>query len=207
VKNKIGNIIRLLKERNIQTVCVEAGHIYVDEKPGEQHKLGLRIGGMACETLSEVVPRVIKMLFIDDYNPKVSILDLGSYLELTRECGFYPDVVIKEAHLVDEAHILIKKLELSGDTVMHPAGHTHTRRKNIRLRHSNERFTCCALDAALYLRKFRDYGFTITVLPGDTGAQYKKQQDNVRRLLGMVGINEPPMANIFFSQDGNLTIG
>jgi hypothetical protein len=187
-------------------VCVEAGHIYVDETPNGQHHLGLKLGGMFAEIIGKTIPSVIKMLFVDDYNPSVSTLDFSKYLELAESLGFKPDTIIWESSLVDDAHRFVEKLSSADATVVCPEGHTHTRHQNIRLRYVDDRLACCSLDAALYARRFLEYDFNLTILPGESACEYKKQQKNVRRLLRLAGIENLPMANIFFYQDGRFNI-
>lgn len=196
----------LLVRRQVKRACVEAGHIYVDEVPNGQHHMGLKIGGLFADAIAKVVPCVTRMLFVDDYNPEVSTLDFQEYLKLAESLGFTPDLIVWEASLVESAHNFVEALGRADATVINSDGHTHTRHQNIRLRYVDDRLSCCALDATLYARRFQDYDFNVTILPGESECEYKKQQRNVRRLLRLAGIRDLPLANVFFYQDGSFTI-
>lgn len=203
---QISALAELLAKKRVKKVCIEAGHIYMDEIPNGQHHLSLKLGGMFAEILGRTIPSIVKMLFIDDYNPSVSTLQLPEYLELAESLGFSPDVTVWESSLVSDARKFVGKLNEAGATVINPEGHTHTRHQNIRLRYVDDRLTCCSLDAALYARRFREYDFNLTILPGESECEYRKQQRNVRRLLRLAGIENLPLANVFFYQDGNFSI-
>jgi len=196
----------LLVKMKVKKVCVEAGHIYIDETPNDQHRLGLKIGRLFYEKLVTVIPCVTRMLFVDDYNPEILTLNFPEYLKLAESLGFTPDVVVWEESLVKSAHNLVDGLNQAEATTISPDGHTHTRHQNIRLRYVDDRLSCCALDAALYERRFRDYDFNVTILPGESECEYKKQQKNVRRLLRLAGIENLPLANVFFYRDGSFSI-
>ena len=206
VDNQVINFTEELVKRRVEKVCVEAGHIYVDESPNGQHCTSLKIGAIFADAISKVIPSVTKMLFVDDYNPEVSTLDLPEYLKTAAELGFAPDLIVREASLVEEAHRLVEKLGTNNATCVSSDGHTHTRQQNIRLRYVNDRLSCCALDATLYVRKFRDYDFNLTILPGESTCEYKKQQRNVRRLLRLLEIKDLPLVNVFFNENGSFTL-
>jgi len=206
VDNQVINFTKELVKKRIRKVCVEAGHIYVDEIPNGQHHLGLKLGGIFAEAIGKVVPSVAKMLFVDDYNPSVSTLDFPEYLKTAESLGFPPDVIVWEASLVSDARVFVEKLNENDATFVSPEGHTHTRHQNIRLRYVDDRLACCALDATLYARRLKEYDFNLTILPGESACEYKKQQKNVRRLLRLAGIENLPLANVFFYQDGSFNI-
>jgi hypothetical protein len=133
-------------------------------------------------------------------------LDFQEYLRLAEGLGFTPDVIVWEASLVEEAHKIVERLGQEDALCISSAGHTHTRQQNIRLRYVDDRLSCCALDATLYVKRFRDYDFNLTILPGESACEYKKQQKNVRRLLRLLGIKNIPLVNVFFDQNGSFTL-
>lgn len=67
-----GDLCRLKKDLSkakIKTVCLEAGHIYVDEQPHEGHRNNLCAGAHLKKFLEQEGFNVVTTLFVDDYNP------------------------------------------------------------------------------------------------------------------------------------------
>lgn len=197
----------LLSKKRVKKICIEAGHIYVDEEPNGQHHQSLRIGAVFAEILGRHLPNVKKMLFVDDYNPKTSCLDIGKYVETAAELGFRPDILVWESSLCRDAKHITDRLLKDGAAHLDGQGHVCTRKQNIRLKYATGKFTCSALDAALYLHKLDKHDFAITILPDGSAHEYRKQQRNVRRLLRILGRTEVPIANVYFDIDGNFVIG
>ena len=196
----------LLNRKRVRNICIEAGHIYMDETPNDQHHLSLKIGVMFAEVIGKIIPTITKMLFVDDYNPSSSNLHLPDYLQTARTIGFHPDVIVWELSLTENAHNFVEELKKADATTISPDGHIHTRHQNIRLRYKNGRLACSLLDTTLYIKRFKEYDFNLTILPGEFECEYRKQQKNVRRLLRLAGIENLPMANVFFYQDGSFSI-
>jgi hypothetical protein len=87
-EQKFSKLIRLLHRRRAKTVGIEAGHIYIDERPGQEHIQAFEIGVKLSGALIVAGIKPIGIVFIDDYNPERNTLCLRGFLELARGCGF-----------------------------------------------------------------------------------------------------------------------
>ncbi len=201
-------LMRILTGRRVQNVCVEAGHIYRNQRPGQEQLQGFTIGSDICCRLIVARIRPHRMVFIDDYNPEEDNFCLRAYIEVARGCDFEPHEVVWESGLVEEARALANQLLDRGLAVRNGDDGIITVKNRIRLQSPDGRVSCCALDAALYLRRFAKHDFSITVLPRRDGKNYKDQQQGVRRILRLLGYwQQLPMANVFFGEDNEITVG
>ena len=200
-------LMRILTGRRVQNVCVEAGHTYRDQRPGQEQLQGFTIGSDICCRLIVARIRPHRMVFIDDYNPEEDNFCLRAYMEVARGCDFEPHEVVWESSLVEEARALAGQLMDRGLAIRKGDGGILTVKNRIRLQSPDGRSGCCALDAALYLRRFTKHDFSITVLPRNAGQNYKDQQQSARRILRLLGYGQLPMANIFFGEDSEITVG
>jgi len=205
--NPLNKLLRLITVNKLEKVCVEAGHIYCDQKPGAEHTIGFGIGSEICNQLISkgIVPH--RLVFIDNYNPEKNDFCLKNYIEVANSFQFEPAEIVWEADLVEEAEQLIQKLINADQTTNDQNGRLVTKKSSIKLRSSRGTVGCCALDAALYVRRFKNYDFNITVLPKTNHQNYKDQQQGVRRILRLLGYEKLNLANIFFSEDGSFTVG
>lgn len=202
-KRKLQELIRILKGRKVTNVCVEAGHIYVNESPIPEHVRGLEIGADICGGLAFNGIRSSKMVLVDDYNPSENVFCLRRYNELARGCGFEPDKVVMESSMVAGAQLVISELD-SRKLVARRNDFITTARYNVRLC-AARKMSCCVLDAAFYLQKLETHDFCVTVLPGGSPLHsYKSQQRHVRQILRLLGYAQLPLAVVYFWQDGTI---
>lgn len=176
-----------------RVVCVEAAHIYTNETPGADHFFCAQVGVRVVEALSSNGARIVKMLFIDDYHPilEEAILNLPVYISRLEQAGFTPDMVVTESSLVESARRLLETLN---GQIVERDGKLCLNKPSLVLTAEDGTLTCNLLDAALYLEKFKNFDFSITVLP----EAYKAQQKNVRKLLKAFGHETVPIANVYF---------
>ena len=176
-----------------QVVCVEAAHIYTNETPGDDHFFCAQVGARVVEALSSNGARIVKMLFIDDYHPspEEATLNLPVYISRLKQAGFTPDTVVTESSLADSACRLLESLN---GQIVERGGKLCLNESNLVLIAEDGTLSCNLLDATLYLEKFRNFDFSVTVLP----EVYKTQQKNVRKLLKAFGHKTVPIANVYF---------
>lgn len=186
-------IYKWVHKNKPHSICVEAAHIYMDEKPNKSHRISAQIGADIANQLKKDGHIVIKQLFIDDYNPDVKnfILDVGSYLELIGSCGFSPDILTLESSLEMPANNLLAKIITQNNLVRHEQKVYLEKKKACLV--NNNRPTCNLLDAALYIAKLSMFEMAITVLP----KSLKGQQKKVRKILKILGYSNIPIFNIY----------
>lgn len=199
-------LLRILAGRKIKSVCIEAGHIYRDQKPNEEHFQGFSVGSDICCRLLVAGIKPYRMVFIDDYNPEKDIFCLRGYLSVARGHDFEPHEIVWESSLEEEARAIVDRL-LSRELAIKNGEGVFTAKGHVRLQFPNGRLSCCVLDAALYLRRFARHDFSITVLPRNSRQSYKDQQKGVRRILRLLGHEQLPMANVFFGENNEITVG
>jgi len=208
---RLANHIRHRKRGDggrIETVGIEAGHVYMDEATGTEHSVSFGIGADlfgALVGLARVRPTAI--VFIDDYNPLDGrTLCLHNHLEVARGAGFFQPVepegeIFMEADMVPGAEAIIKQLSEQGLTVER-AGGIYTAKYKACLRNPDGRLSCAVLDAAFHLERFQRWHFNITVLPDGSERSYRDEQRHVRQILRLLGWDSIPLANIYFQPDG-----
>lgn len=69
-KSDLNRILVELKKHRVNTVCIETGHIYIDEASDEKHMQEMTQAKHLIEFLKKHGIKVITTLFIDDYNPE-----------------------------------------------------------------------------------------------------------------------------------------
>lgn len=198
-------IIDYVKRNGPRSVCVEAGHVYMNEYPSEMHRKLASVGADISIQISQSGCNVSKVLFVDDYNPSHSdfCLDLPKYIKVLSEEGFAPDIVTFEANLVAPAKNIIR--ELNGRVVHNADGNSYLNSDRILC---GGRPTCNLLDAALYVAKLSIFELAITVLPKyiKDNNTYIHQQKKVKRILKEIGYKDPSIINVFLSNDGDLEV-
>jgi len=197
-------VIHVLRKKRARQVCIEAGHIYVNEEPGESHVSSLKAGGELSRELQVAQISHRRCLFVDDFNPDTNILDLDNYLSLATESGFKPDKVFMESSLQEEAWGLLRELD-GQENVRYKGSERYTKKHNVRLINSQSRPTCCLLDAAFYKRRLECFDYAITVLPGDSCHGYKNQQKGVRQILRLLGNRKLPIIVVYYYENGEFT--
>lgn len=195
-------LLEKLDEIKPRVVCVEAAHIYTNETPSDEHFFCAQIGARVVKALSGNGANIVKMLFVDDYHPdpEEDILNLHAYVSKLEQAGFAPDTVITESSLTDSALCLLKSL--NGQTVQR-GGKICLDKPNLTLIAEDGTLSCNLLDAALYMEKFKNFDFSITVLP----ETYKAQQKNVRKLLKVFGHETVPFANVYYDSRKEIKLG
>lgn len=80
---KYERITEYLEKNNPRSVCVEAGHIYMDEEPNEAHGRLASVGAEISKRINQKGCKVSKILFVDNYNPSPNdfCLDLQKYIK------------------------------------------------------------------------------------------------------------------------------
>lgn len=209
-RNIFSKFIRTLKYNKVTKVTVEAGHIYANQVPGQEQQEGFAVACEVCGRLQEEGIQARYIVFIDDYNVEKNGFCLEGYLHFASECGFKPESVFWESEMAGYAETLIGDLTGLGYVASGEAQELLTIKHSIKLRHSDGRFTCSVLDAAFHLKRFRQFGYNITVLPAHSTQfpehDYQKQQRNLRRLLRLsLGSDQLPLATVFF-QDHNINV-
>lgn len=176
-----------------QVICVEAAHIYANETPDDDHFFCAEVGSRIVEALSGNGTNIVKMLFVDDYHPspEEDILNLHAYISKLEEAGFAPDTVITESSLAESARRLLESL--NGQTVQRD-GKIYLNKPNLFLVAADGTLSCTLLDAVLYMEKFKQFDFSVTVL----SEAYKGQQKNVRKFLKVLGYETVPVANVYY---------
>lgn len=184
-----------MKVNKLQSVCIEAAHIYMNEKPNESHDLAAQIAGEISKHLKLQGCKVSNNLFIDDYHPKPEefTLCIKDYLSRLATHEFAPDIITYESALKIPAHNLAKTLDLKKE-VTHSGEKTVLNHKKILLLSSGSP-TCNLLDAAFYVAKLSIFEVAITVLP----VRYEEHQAKVRKILRKLGYGRPKIVNIFFT--------
>lgn len=190
------SLLERLDRLRPRTICVEAAHIYINETPNEEHFFCAQLGAQLANALSQNGFKPTRMLFVDDYHPRIDqvAFSLKTYIEKLTDEGFPPDEVVMESTLVKPAFCLMRSLP--GERVK-KNGRLYLRKPNLALMDDDGTISCNLLDATLYLDKFRNFHYSITVLP----ESYKGQQRNVKKLLQVFGQTDFPAANVYYSQD------
>lgn len=192
-------IAEYTKDANI--VVVEAAHIYTDQTPSEEQSAGVLVAGTILEAIS---PPVRRLLFIDDFHPTESTLDIKAYQEWLVNLGYPVDQTLFESVLVSDAHQLLakikevvpkKKLSYPKNDVWQssPSIGLWTPRGKISLITGQGDPSCSLLDASLYLKKAEMGEIALTVLP----QCYLPQQLDTIALLAKAG-HVLPIINVFF---------
>lgn len=186
--NPVDTVVNYCTKYMVKSVIIEAGHVYVSEIPDGNHKRGLEFGGDLSERLTQSGIQVKRILFVDDYNPKVWSLDLGEYRELAKSYGYPVDITVTESSMAAMAQDVLENLRSQRMVVLNPDGSLHLAGSDTRLNGDGLEFSCSLIESALYLWKFKLADFCITVLPYD----YKSQQSSALRIVKRLGYNRPP---------------
>lgn len=200
------NLLRILPVSEFSTALVEAGHIYAGEAPDDEVKMGLQIGVAVKETLKELGMVVGTMLFVDDYNGRGSGQETLEVIQPVLEStGFLPDSVVFEKDLVPAASQLKYNLPKvksgpKGSFAVHGSEIIYLERQDM---FGDTKYTCQALDAALYMQKAESAlgGLLVTVLP----ASYKDQQNATKALVREAGC-QAPILNVYFDKEGKIMV-
>lgn len=205
-----GKLIRTLQYKKVTAVAIEAGHIYADQVPNQEQRNGFAVAREICSRLSANGITPHRIVFIDDYNAERNGFCLKDYLQCAIDCEFSPEIAFWESDMVGHAEELLKELEKIGQVQNGDSQELFTVKHSIKLRHANGRLTCALLDAAFHLKRFRQFGCNITVLPArsEDGPEhgYRHQQRNMRRLLRLLRNDQPPLTTVFFDRERNPTI-
>jgi len=211
-KQEFNKLVRFLRHNQVRTVGIEAGHIYNDERPGQEHiqsfEIGVNLSGAL--TLEKIKPTGI--IFIDDYNPEDNVLCLRDYLNLARGCGFFPrhsdiaEEVVMESEMVLDAKKIISELKQRSLVKNGEGAALFTTKYNVRLLHDDGRLSCPVLNTAFCRYRFPRHDFSVTILPSLSPYKYKREQRKVRQLLRLLDWKDIPLANIFFQPDGKFSV-
>jgi hypothetical protein len=182
------------------SIIVEAGHIYTNEQPGLEHKVGAEWGNLLSSYLALFGAEIKKWLFIDNYNPgfeeKPQELDAISYIGLLSELGFAPDRVVYEADLTEHAKEILGYLEKHSYAGPHHTGKTVLYKGKILLYDpKTDKYMCALLDACLYLQKLEIADGCITVLD----KQYATQQKGTLTILKKLGVDTTAIFPFYYS--------
>lgn len=180
-------------------LIIEAGHIYANESPGLEHKLGAEWGSFLSQYLKVFGATVDKWLFIDDYNPsyedKPLVLDQPSYLAMLTSLGFKPDNIIYETAMVEKAKDALSYLIDQDYTSVQNDGSIILQKDRILLYNpENEKYMCSLLDACLYMEKMKHADICMTVLE----SQYIPQQKGTLTILKKLGVDTDKITPFFY---------
>ncbi|MFH1506602.1 MAG: hypothetical protein ABIE94_06495 [archaeon] len=192
--------LKFPKNEKKPSIIVEAGHIYTDEQPGLEHKIGAMCGNLLSNYLELFGAEIKKWLFIDNYNPhfgnKPQDLDVESYIASLSGLGFAPDEVVYEADLVEKAKEIIGYLEKKSYTSPYHNGKTVLQKGKILLYDpENEKYMCSLLDACLYMEKLEVADGCVTILD----QQYTSQQKGTLTILKKIGVDTTKIFPFFYS--------
>ena len=176
-------------------IIIEAGHIYTNEVPANEHKLSANLGYLLTHYLESFYADTTNWLFVDNYNPqfedKPLSLNLDQYVAQLTSWGFPPSKVLFEADLVEQAKDLLGFLKKNNFAGPHHSGNTVLNKGHIQLYDpSKDKYMCSLLDACLYIEKLKHADGCITVLD----QQYTSQQKGTLTILKKLGIDT---SNIF----------
>jgi hypothetical protein len=193
--------LKIADKEKKQEIVVEAGHIYVNEVPSLEHKMGAEIGSQASKLFEMLGYKVQKWLFVDNYNPyfedKPIILDEQAYVDSLKDVGFSPDKVMYEADLVDKAEDVLEHLIAENFASKHDLTGKYLLNKGNYLLYDPEtnHYSCSLLDACLYLEKAKVGDGAITIID----QQYTPQQKGTLTILKKLGVDTSPIVPIYYS--------
>lgn len=180
---------------------VEAGHFYANQSLSGEHKLGIKIGQIAVNTLAEMGLQVTPCILIDDYNSP----DLYSQenLAVLEQEGFVPQVIYKEKDLIPKAQGVLRLLEAANK--VKPKHGAKYFKEGFKILVSDQgQYSCALLDAALYADKYQTFdGVCVTVLPENWINQ--TQQQTTKAILKGAGI-VIPILNVYFNGVGSISL-
>ena len=185
--------------KTAECVVIEAAHIYADQEPSDEQSAGALVASYLLEVIHAPTQ---KLLFIDDYHPRVSTLNIEAYKQWLAELGYPVDQIIHEANLVLDAHQLVNKIkQVVPSKKLHPKkpngssslGMWIPGGRKVSLLTQEGKPTCNALDASFYLKKAEIGDVALSVLP----KCYLTQQIDTLALLDRIG-HKLPIINIFF---------
>lgn len=199
-------LVRQFQTSGIQSVSLEAGHLYADDSLDDSKtrtvcSMQFAIGKQLYDALTQQGISVQTVVFIDDYNAEESLLDVDAYTHFAGECDFAPDNVLYESDFVDPALALCHELESSGDAIWKPRDSykqlllkkNHKSLGRVELARSpntgNTKLSCTSLDTALTMQKWKQADAAVTILPtGDNHHHYLKQQKRVHHVLQQLAV-------------------
>jgi len=188
-----------LKEKK-SNIVIEAGHIYTNESPNLEHKIGATWGNLLSNYLELFGAETTKWLFIDNYNPqfeeKLQNLEVTEYLDSLSQWGFDPNKIVYEADLVEHAKEVVGYLHKQGYAGKHHNGKIVLYKGNILLHDPKiGKYMCSLLDACLYLQKLEKADGCITILD----KQYNSQQKGTITILKKLDVDVNTIFPFFYS--------
>jgi hypothetical protein len=202
--NALARLVRHLQTKCVHSVVIEAGHIYVTERPTAAHLAACRAGAKLRDDLSAAGIAVRTMLYVDDYSnrPDGWTLDLKSYVEEITAVGFAPDVIVTESLVAALAVDVVERLRRRG-RLLWKGGALYVNGDSVRVVGKRAPLSCELCEAALFELKQRMAEWSVTVLP----ASYREQQKRARGVFAALGHSVLASACIYMDgEDLSLSI-
>ncbi len=181
----------------IDDVVIEAGHIYADQQPQEEHFKGAQVARAIQHQLNTA--DVKNWLFVDDYNPDTSRLDIATYQDQLASHGFPIDRTVKESTVATWAEDIVEYLLWHGHAVQDGNGGAEL--QNGTGLYKGGDYQCSLLDATLYLEKLGVADHAVTVLP----ATYREQQQKTADVLNALHVDQSQITRVYFD-NGNVYV-
>jgi hypothetical protein len=201
VENLSFVVERIFNEKKPK-IGIEAAHIYSDMTPKEEHFVGARIAANYSNILESVGCITEKLLFVDNYNPKVEgkeqKLDLFQYIRDLTGIGYKPEHIVFEEDMTTFADAILYKLERE-NKVYKENGLYHLARGGIDLK--DGKYHCSLLDAAFTMQKLNAYDIAITVLPQTR--ENIDQQSNMHRIIKECGYDCNRIINLWHRRNNH----
>ncbi len=230
-KRTMQEAVRRIKNAGLASVVIEAAHVYMYEdldNPVLRESIFSQTQKAAVLTqgLKDSGICVRHVLFVDDYNPDPedgqhhNRLDIPAFIDLTQSAGYRPEMLIKEADMLDLAKSMVGFMgdeqnltsmasKKTGDDEDSVASENRIllSRRNIELHRLEEDLVSCSmLDAALTVLKFRYLGAGImNILPRNPqngqNFSYKNQQSKVREIIREhLNVRVAPYFNLYVGE-------
>lgn len=188
------------KKQNKTKIVIEAGHIYTNEQPSLEHKIGATWGNLLSNYLELFGAEIKQWLFIDNYNPlfedKPQDLSIENYVKELSQTGFIPDKIVYEADLINQAKEIINYLEKKNYAGKHKKDKTALYKGKVLLYDSEkDKYMCSLLDACLYLKKLEQADSCITILD----KKYIHQQKGTLAILKKLDVEVNKIFPFFYS--------
>lgn len=227
-REQIDTAVRRIRNSQAASVVIEAAHVYCydtldDPDLCESIVLQSQFAASLSESLEEAGIATKQILFIDDYNPNPNSnnesdqqrLDVHQFIDLTRNAGYQPEMILREGDMVPLAKQIIRAMDLQSLVAHDTTEVTDESIKNEALylsrghvelyRAEDDMVSCAMLDAALTLLKLQYLGESVVNVlprrPENNEFSYKNQQRKMRNIVGEhLNARVLPVANLFVGQ-------
>jgi len=184
-------------------IILEAGHIYTNEEPNDEHRESVKYGKLLENYFSMFGAGIERWLFVDNYNPQFEdnpeILNIGHYINLLANWEFPPEKIVYEADLVEQAHDVLSYLQRNNYALKNDKDKILLYKDKILLYDiKTEKYMCTLLDACLYLNKLEQADCCVTIL----NQQYSHQQKGTLTILKKLDVEIEKIFPFFYPTPG-----